>query len=145
MQLGTVEEFLASKEAKHAKYLQRRRRNAMKAMKATKKVLQARLQKRHVFAGKMAKTRSGLAKDDLVKNKRGKIVSKKMAAKGNKSPWIAALVAARQALNIKGFAAPKKDSPLYNKAKMLLIEKKISEMKQQNYKLRIQMLTGVSL
>merc|ERR1719329_1165712 len=38
-------------------------------MKAMKKV-SARLAKRHVFAGKTTKTGSGLAKGDLVKNKR---------------------------------------------------------------------------
>merc|ERR1719231_1965585 len=72
----------------------------MKAMKAMKKV-SARLAKRHVFAGKSTKTASGLAKGDLVKNKAGKIVSKKLSAKGKKSPWIAAVAAARKALNIK--------------------------------------------
>merc|ERR1711982_165886 len=91
---------------------------AMKAMKAMKKV-SARLAKRHVFAGKTSKTQSGLSKGDLVKNKSGKIVSKKMSAKGKKSPWILACAAARKALNIKGFAVIKKGSPLYNKAKAL--------------------------
>merc|ERR1712054_502957 len=91
---------------------------AMKAMKAMGKV-SARLAKRHVFAGKAAKTGSGLSKGDLVKNKSGKIVSKKMSAKGKKSPWIAACNAARKALNIKGFAAIKKGSALYKKAKEL--------------------------
>merc|ERR1739843_40887 len=91
---------------------------AMKAMKSMKKV-SARLAKRHAFAGKIAKTASGLSKSDLVKNKSGKTVSKKMSAKGKKSPWIAAVAAARKALNIKGFAAIKKGSPLYNKAKAL--------------------------
>merc|ERR1711991_88528 len=91
---------------------------AMMAMKAMKKI-SARLAKRHVFAGKATKTGSGLAKGDLVKNKAGKIVSKKMSAKGKKSPWIAACNAARKALNIKGFAAIKKGSALYKKAKEL--------------------------
>merc|ERR1711918_39424 len=100
---------------------------AMKAMKAMKamgamgamKKVSARLAKRHVFAGKTTKTSSGLNKGDLVKNKRGKIVSKKAANRAKKSPWIAAVAAARKALNIKGFAAIKKGSPLYNKAKAL--------------------------
>ena len=58
-------------------------KKAMKAMKATKakkamEKVSARLAKRHVFAGKTAKTGSGLFKGDLVKNQRtGKIVSKK--------------------------------------------------------------------
>ena len=104
---------------------------AMKAMKAakkkvsarlataTKKLIGGRLAKRHVFAGKASKTGSGLHKGDLVKSKSGKIVSKKASAKGKKSPWIAACNAARKALNIKGFCAIKKGTPLYNKAKAL--------------------------
>merc|ERR1712159_278350 len=96
---------------------------SMKAMKAMKKKamkkVSARLAKRHVFAGKATKTASGLSKGDLVKNKAGRIVSKKRSAKSKKSPWIAAVAAARKALNIKGFAAIKKGSPLYNKAKAL--------------------------
>jgi len=35
------------------------------------------------------------------------------------SPWIAAISAARKALNIKGFSVIKKGSPLYIKAKAL--------------------------
>merc|ERR1739849_9977 len=91
---------------------------AMKGMKA-KKVVSARLAKRHVFAGKAEKSKGGLKKSDLVKNKGGKIVSKKLSARGKASPWIAACKAARAALKIKGFAVIKKGSPLYNKAKEL--------------------------
>merc|ERR1719384_1126873 len=90
----------------------------MKAMKAMKKI-SARLSKRHVFAGKAAKSTGGLTKDQLVKNKRGKIVSKAKAAKGKKSPWIAAVQAAKKALKLTGFVAIKKGSPLYVKAKAL--------------------------
>merc|ERR1711860_337314 len=90
----------------------------MKAMKAMKKV-SANLAKRHAFVGKIAKTATGLSKSDLVKNKSGKVVSKKMSLKGKKSPWIAACNAARKALGIKGFCAIKKGSDLYNRAKAL--------------------------
>ena len=93
---------------------------AMKAMKAMKaKKVSARLAKRHVFAGKSTTTSSGLSKGDLVKSKSGKIVSKKRSARGKKSPWIAAVGAARKALGIKGFCAIKKGSALYKKAKEL--------------------------
>merc|ERR1712150_245815 len=91
---------------------------AMKAMKAVKKV-SAKLAKRHAFAGKIAKTRTGLSKSDLVKNKSGKVVSKKLSLRGKNSPWIAAVAAARKALGVKGFCAIKKGSALYNKAKAL--------------------------
>merc|ERR1712139_252179 len=93
---------------------------AMKAMKAMKKKpVSARLAKRHAFFGKIGKTATGLAKTDLVKNKNGKIVSKKKSAFGKKSPWIAAVQKARKELKIKGFAVVKKGTPLYKKAKEL--------------------------
>ena len=93
---------------------------AMKAMKAMKKKpISARLAKRHAFAGKIAKTATGLTKSDLVKNKNGKIVSKKKSLLGKKSPWIAAVQKARKELKIKGFAVVKKGTPLYKKAKEL--------------------------
>merc|ERR1712070_606654 len=91
---------------------------AMKAMKKKKamKKLKALTQKRYAFAGKLTKTASGLTKADLVKNKHGKVVSKKMSLRGSKSPWIAAVQKARAALKIKGFSAIKKGTPLYSKA-----------------------------
>merc|ERR1719377_170366 len=100
------------------------KKKAMKAMKKKKKAMKkykkpVRTYKRLAFAGKIKKTKTGLSKEDLIKNKYGKIVSKKMSAKGKKSPWIAAVAAARKALSIKGFKAIKKGSPLYLKAKSL--------------------------
>merc|ERR1712107_511726 len=95
---------------------------AMKAMKA-KKVVSAKLARRHVFAGKAGKTKTGLKKTDLTKNKAGKVVSKKRSARGKAHPWMAAVKAARAALKIKGFAPLKKGSPLYNKAKELYKKK----------------------
>merc|ERR1712146_274032 len=91
-------------------------RAAMKAMKAMKKV-SARLAKRHAFFGKIDKTTTGLKKTDLVKNKAGRIVSKKKSLAGKKNVWIVAVNKARAALKIKGFSVVKKGTPLYKKAK----------------------------
>merc|ERR1712166_1221031 len=90
---------------------------AMRAMK--KKVISARLAKRHAFAGKISKTISGLTKGDLMKNKAGKIVSRKASLRAKKSPWMAAVKQARATLKIKGFCAIKKGTPLYKMAKEL--------------------------
>merc|ERR1719387_689288 len=99
---------------------------AMKAMKAMKKkavskIAKGRMAKVVVFRGSKAKTSGGLTKNDLVKNKRGRIVSKKAQAlgkalyqKGGKD-WIAAVQKARKTLGLKGFVAIKKGTPLYNK------------------------------
>merc|ERR1711861_6674 len=95
---------------------------AMKAMKAMKKKpISAKLARRHVFAGKISKTKSGYTAAAFKKNKTGKIVSKKASAhaKAVLGPWTAAVQKARKALNVKGFAVVKKGTPLYKKAKEL--------------------------
>merc|ERR1712225_166701 len=101
---------------------------AMKAMKAMKKkavstIAKGRLAKLVVFRGNKAKTVGGLKKSDLVKNKNGRVVSKKSQAIGKAfyakfgKKWITAVQKARKALGVKGFVAIKKGSPLYKKAK----------------------------
>merc|ERR1719213_863496 len=100
---------------------------AMKAMKAMKKkavskIAKGKMAKSVVFRGSKAKTTGGLTKTDLVQNKRGKIVSKKSSANGKKQyanikGWTAAVQKARKALNVKGFVAVKKGTPLYKQAK----------------------------
>ena len=100
---------------------------AMKAMRAMKKkvvskIAKGKMAKSVVFRGSKAKTASGLTKGDLIKNKRGKIVSKKSVAHGKKQfanikAWTMAVQKARKALGVKGFVAIKKGSALYKKAK----------------------------
>merc|ERR1712070_762725 len=98
---------------------------AMKAMKkkAVTKIAKGRFSKVVVFRGSKVKTSGGLQQTDLVKNKRGKIVSKKQSALAKKryasslKGWTTAVQKARKALGVKGFVPIKKGSPLYNKAK----------------------------
>merc|ERR1719217_1457200 len=99
-------------------------RAAMKAMRAMKKktvskIAKGRLAKVLVFRGSKEKTVGGMTKTSLIKNKHGKVVSKKKSASGKQSKWIAAVQKARKALNVKGFVAIKKGSPLYKKAQEL--------------------------
>ena len=63
------------------------------------------------------RSKGGLKKESLIKNKHGKVVSKKMSAKGKANKWIKAVAAARKALGVKGFVVIKKGSALYKKAK----------------------------
>merc|ERR1719460_3315176 len=92
---------------------------AMKAMKKKKvsKIARGTFSKVMVLRGSKAKTVGGLTSSDLMKNKRGRVVSKKQHAHGKKQPWMQAVVKARKALKITGFAAVKKGTPLYAKAK----------------------------
>merc|ERR1712124_150676 len=89
--------FLFSRMAKAMKAM--KAMAAMKAMKAMKKKpISAKLARRHLFAGKIDKTKSGYKKTDFVKNKTGRIVSKKASLRAKKSPWIAAVQQARKEL-----------------------------------------------
>jgi len=94
----------------------RRRRKARKVSIRGSKV--------QVFRGTRQKTKSsGQTKKDLMKNKRGKIVSKKAHAKGMRiykknglSKWTDAFMQARKNLKIKGFVACKKGTKFYKEA-----------------------------
>merc|ERR1719199_976144 len=83
----------------------------MKAMsKRASKIARGRLAKAVVLRGGKEKTVGGLTRDLLMKNKRGKIVSKKANASGRRSyknikDWVSSVVAARKALQVTGFVA----------------------------------------
>merc|ERR1719160_733711 len=81
------------------------------------KIAKGRMSKALVLRGSKVKTVGGLTAKDLTKNKSGKVVSKKKSALGKANPWMIAVKKARAALKIQGFAAIKKGSPLYIKAK----------------------------
>merc|ERR1712050_349011 len=90
---------------------------AMKAMKAMKAkrvsvIAKGRGAKARVFSGKKTKTQSGLTKDKLMKNKMGKVVSKKASAaskqrwaRSSAKAWSEAVKKARKELGLTGFVA----------------------------------------
>merc|ERR1711934_428861 len=97
-----------------------------KAMKAKKvsKIAKDKLMRSVVFSGTKEKTSTGLKKSDLIRNKSGKIVSKKASAAGKKryafiKGWTVAVQKAKKELGVQGFVAIKKGSALYKKAKEL--------------------------
>merc|ERR1719189_3464880 len=84
-----------------------------------------------VFKGTKAKTVSGLTKDQLVKNKAGKVVSKAASARSKKAfaqsalkKWVDACKQARKELGITGFCAvggkTAQGKALYAKVKAIL-------------------------
>merc|ERR1719297_674983 len=98
-----------------------------KAMKKSK-VASGKLAKALVLRGAREKTTGGLTKSQIMKNKRGKVVSKAMSElrrkkyKGSKlEAWTKACAAARKELGITGFVALNGKAPqgraLYAKAK----------------------------
>merc|ERR1712139_571030 len=93
-----------------------------KKAKKVSKIAKGKMAKAMVFRGTKMKTYTGLKKEDLMKSKSGKIVSKKQSARGKKiyaqvKGWVDAVQKARKALSSKGFVAIKKGTPLYTKAK----------------------------
>merc|ERR1712150_231108 len=99
---------------------------AMKVMKAKKvsKIAKGKRMRAAVFSGTKEKTKTGLAKSDLMKSKSGKIVSKKASKAGKKAyanikGWTSAVQKAKKELGVEGFVAIKKGSALYKKAKDL--------------------------
>ena len=114
------------------------KKKARKAKKATKKkarkakrvskIAKGKRAKNSVFKGRKEKTASGHKKSDLMKNKNGKVVTKKSHAAGVKSykrisAWTTAVNKARTALKITGFCAVNgktaQGKALYAKAKAL--------------------------
>merc|ERR1719345_202408 len=102
----------------------------MKVMKPMKKAMKVSKIARGIMAysqvlkGRREKTVGGLSAKDLMKNKNGKVVSKKKHAAGMKQPWMVAVRTARKALGITGFCPCGGKSPegkaLYAKAKTLV-------------------------
>merc|ERR1719355_536374 len=87
---------------------------AMKAMKGKRVSIIARgvRARSAVMAGKKVKTSGGMTKDKLMRNKFGKIVSKKASAAAKRrfqsssiKLWSDCIKQARKALNLKGFVA----------------------------------------
>merc|ERR1719192_3279709 len=100
-----------------------RRTKVKKPKRVTKKMQTGSFCK--VWNGSSKFTKGGLTKDDLMKNSRGKIVSKKAHAAGQKlkkGGWAAAVMKARKELGITGFCVINRGAQgiaLYNKAKSL--------------------------
>merc|ERR1712228_78069 len=87
---------------------------AMKAMKAMKvsKIARGKRARSKVFSGLKEKTAGGLTKEQLMKNKNGKVVNKAASARAKKryassgfGKWVEAVKAARKQLGIVGFCA----------------------------------------
>lgn len=106
--------------------------NKTKAKRVTK-VAKGRLAKALVLRGSKEKTVGGLTRDALMRNKRGKVVSKRASAAGkrcfnNIQAWVDSVVEARRALHLSGFVAINGKSlqgkALYVKTKALCLARR---------------------
>merc|ERR550537_558838 len=111
-------------------------KTSMKVTKAKRlsKIAKGRFAKAVVMRGSKEKTVGGLTRDLLMRNKRGKVVSKKAAAHGKKAfrniqDWVSSVVAARKALQVTGFVAVNGKSlqgkALYVKSKALCASRRV--------------------
>merc|ERR1712141_803571 len=107
------------------------KKSGMKKAKRVSIIARGKHAKSAVFSGRKQKTTSGLKKTDLVKNKTGKVVSKKASARAKRvyansglKKWADACKKARKELGIKGFVAiggkSAQGRALYAKVKSLL-------------------------
>mmetsp|Transcript_59113 Transcript_59113/g.192883 ORF Transcript_59113/g.192883 Transcript_59113/m.192883 type:complete len:142 (+) Transcript_59113:112-537(+) len=86
--------------------------SSMKATSAKRvsKIAKGRMAKALVLRGSKEKTVGGLRKDSLMKNARGRVVSKRASAHGkrrykNIETWVESVLEARKALHVSGFVA----------------------------------------
>merc|ERR1719384_835319 len=83
-----------------------------KAMKAKRvsTIAKGRMARAMVFRGRKLKTVGGLKQESLMRNKRGKIVSKRASANGKMrfkaiESWLESVMEARRLLHVTGFVA----------------------------------------
>lgn len=94
------------------------------------KPLSKKAARRVAFHGGDASEHTKLRSDDLVKNAYGKIVSKKASEAAKKrsaqtiGKWTTAVKQAREELNLTGFVAVKKGTPVYTRAQEIYAESK---------------------
>jgi hypothetical protein len=85
-------------------------RTGRRIPRAEVRVAKGRFAKVVVMRGSKSKTSGGLTKLDLIRNKRGRIVSSRASEAGKKrylriSRWMSAVQQARRVLNVTGFVA----------------------------------------
>merc|ERR1719277_2932527 len=99
---------------------------AMKAMKGKRvsKIARGRFAKSQVLKGTKEKTAGGLTAKDFMKNKYGKVVSRKKSALSKHRVWPQAVQQARKALSLTGFVSingkTAEGKALYAKAKSIV-------------------------
>merc|ERR1719163_2411718 len=86
------------------------RNKQVKKSKRVSKIARGRFAKALVLRGSKLKTSGGLKQEGLMRNKRGKVVSKRQSAQGKRAyarieDWTDSFMAARRALNVSGFVA----------------------------------------
>merc|ERR1712156_488315 len=104
-----------------------RKRRVVRRKRRAKRRVSIRGTRTQVWRGTRTKVKTtGQTKDALMKNKRGRVVSKKANAAGKRTykrnglnKWTKAFMQARKNLGLKGFVACKKGTKFYKEAMKL--------------------------
>lgn len=104
------------------------KKKTRKVMKAKKvdNVARGKRALHMVFTGSKKRTATGIKKEDIKKNKRGKLVTVRRSAAGAKAygniaRWVTACQKARTELGLVGFVAINKGSLFYETAKAFMV------------------------
>merc|ERR1719318_661077 len=116
----------ATRRVSRKRRVTRRKRRVVRRRRKARRV-SIRGSRSQVWKGSRTKVKTtGQTKGDLMKNKRGKIVSKKANAAGKKvykrnglGKWTKAFMQARKNLGLTGFVACKKGTKFYKEAMRL--------------------------
>merc|ERR1719461_2551905 len=103
MKKASMKKASMKKAMKSMKKASAKKTTMKRKAKRVSKIAKGKFARASVFRGTKEKTYTGLKKSDLMKNKSGKIVTKKSHARGLKNKWAIACGKARKALGIKGF------------------------------------------
>merc|ERR1712066_610045 len=126
--LSKHKQKMAARRRRTTRRVSRKRRTTRKRRVVSRRHKARRVSVRgsraQVWNGTRAKVKTtGQSKSELMKNKRGKIVSKKANAAGKRvykrnglGKWTKAFMQARKNLNLKGFVACKKGTKFYKEA-----------------------------
>mmetsp|Transcript_117518 Transcript_117518/g.230567 ORF Transcript_117518/g.230567 Transcript_117518/m.230567 type:complete len:154 (-) Transcript_117518:180-641(-) len=123
---------LVKKSSEKGSKATQKKKKVMKAKRVSKKVARGRMARYMVLKGSREKTVGGLTQEALMKNKRGKVVSKRASANGkmrfkNIEGWLDSVMEARKALHVSGFVAINgktlQGKALYVKSKALCLAK----------------------
>merc|ERR1719422_839115 len=93
-----------------------------RVLKTKSKIAKGRGAKGKVLMGRKEKTVGGLVAADLMRNKWGRVVSKKKSALGKNNSWFKSLGVARKTLGINGFVLVNRGpegQALYAKSKVI--------------------------
>lgn len=111
-----------SMKAKKATRVMKVAKKVVKMTKRVSRIAKGKHGKKLVWSSKKVKTSGGLTKGDLVKSRRGKIVSKRRSEQGKQNRWSIATKKAHGIKGYVGFKPIKRGNSFYNAIKQIMAQ-----------------------